>query len=169
MHSAALHSVTPRGAALFIAAAAALTLAGAWYFELVLRLAPCPLCLDQRIAYYLAVPAALAVALFASRGAVSRETRGALLVLAVVFAFNALLGVYHAGVEWKWWPGPKTCAGAVPLAPASDILSALRQPQPFVACDEAPWRLLGISLAGYNALISAALALVALQASRSRV
>jgi disulfide bond formation protein DsbB len=155
-----------RAGALFIAAAAAATLAGAWFFQLVLGLAPCPLCLDQRIAYYVAVPFALLLGAWAREP--SREVRGAFLVLAVILAFGALLGLYHAGVEWKWWPGPTACSGGGPIAAPDDILSSLKQPTRFVACDEAAWRFLGISLAGYNALIAGALALIALWAARTR-
>ena len=156
-----------RAAGFLIAAAAAATLAGAWFFELGLGLAPCPLCLDQRIPYYVAVPFALVLGA-AARGEASREVRSGFLVLAILLAFGAGLGIYHAGIEWKWWLGPTTCAGAGPLTPPADILSALKQPTRFVACDQAAWRFLGISLAGYNALIEGALALVALWAARAR-
>jgi disulfide bond formation protein DsbB len=157
--------VDRRAAGFFIAAVAAATLAGAWYFELVLGLAPCPLCLDQRIPYYVAVPFALVLGA-AARGETSRELRSGFLALAILLAFGAALGVYHAGIEWKWWPGPTTCAGGGPIAPPADILSSLKQPTRFVACDQAAWRFLGISLAGYNALIAGALGLVALWAAR---
>jgi disulfide bond formation protein DsbB len=153
-------------AGLFIAAAAAATLAGAWYFELALGLAPCPLCLDQRVPYYVAVPFALVLGMTARRDA-SREVRSGFLVLAILLAFGAGLGIYHAGIEWKWWLGPASCAGAGPVTLPDDILSSLKRPQRFVPCDEAAWRFLGISLAGYNALISGALALIALWAARA--
>jgi disulfide bond formation protein DsbB len=88
-------------------------------------------------------------------------------VLAFLFAVTAAIGVYHAGIEWKFWAGPAACAAAT-LAQPGDILSSLKEPVRVVACDEAPSRLLGISLAGYNALIGAALALFALSVARAR-
>jgi disulfide bond formation protein DsbB len=74
---------------------------------------------------------------------------------------SAALGVYHAGVEWRFWPGPADCTG--PLADLSSGGSLLDQLNGVhvVRCDEAAWRLLGISLAGYNTLISLAMATIA--------
>lgn len=148
------------GVAFAISAIAAATLAGAWFFELALGLAPCPLCLDQRWPYYIAVPLALAVGLIAGKARRVQATRAGFLALAVVLAISAGLGVYHAGIEWALWPSPGTCAGVAPAAPGN-ILDALKNPPRFVSCDEAAWRWLGISLAGYNALIAGVLAWIA--------
>ncbi|MBI3433653.1 MAG: disulfide bond formation protein B, partial [Proteobacteria bacterium] len=92
------------------------------------------------------------------------QRRGAALlfvVVALAFLANAALGVYHAGVEWKWWAGPQDCSGPVAGLGAAANMLARMQATSLVRCDEAPWRFLGLSLAGYNALISAALAAVA--------
>ena len=68
---------------------------------------------------------------------------------------------YHAGVEWKWWAGPTECSGALDnLGSAGDLLKQLESIS-VVRCDEAAWRFLGLSLAGYNVLISLALAAIA--------
>lgn len=155
-------------AGLVIGIAAALTLAGAWYFELVLGLEPCPLCLDQRIPYYVAVPLGIAVALLARNAASGAVARLGLALLGLVMLVGAGLGVYHAGVEWGFWPGPPGCAGGPAGIVPSDILSSLRNAQRIVPCNEASWRFLGISLAGYNALIAGALALVALWTASRR-
>ena len=148
------------GVAFAIATIAAATLAGAWFFELALGLAPCPLCLDQRVPYYVAVPLALVVGFLARDPSRERTTRAGFIALAVVLGIGAGLGVYHAGIEWGLWPGPATCAGVAPT-PSGNILDALKNPTPFVSCDEAAWRWLGISLAGYNALIAGVLAWIA--------
>ena len=154
---------------------ALLTIAGAWFFELVLGLQPCALCLTQRIPYYVAVVLAGGTALAAWSGssAVRKPTtdprfstrrrlvRAALALLAVLFLVSAGLGAYHAGVEWRLWAGPSGCSGQ-DTTPGSvgDLLSALDSVR-VVACNEAPWVFLGLSLAGWNALISLALAFVA--------
>ena len=148
-------------AALVVAAAATATIAGAWFFELVIKLKPCPLCLEQRWPYYVAIPLALIVAAAAWRRAPRAIVIGGLIALALVLLWGAGLGVYHAGIEWKLWTGPADCSGAAELGPASDFLKRLAN-QNIQRCDEAAWRFLGLSLAGYNALIAAALALVAL-------
>ena len=153
------------GIAFAIAAIAAAVLAGAWFFQLALGLAPCPLCLDQRWPYYIAVPLALAVGFLAHDPSRNRATRAGFIALAVVLGIGAGLGVYHAGIEWGLWPGPGTCAGAAPAA-SGNILDSLKNPERFVSCDEAAWRWLGISLAGYNALIAGALAWIAFSAAR---
>ena len=72
---------------------------------------------------------------------------------------GAIVAAYHAGAEWKFWPGPQTCAaGRVPVLTGADILDALSKKGHPPSCEEAAWRMAGISMAGYNALISAALA-----------
>lgn len=143
-----------------IAAVAAATLAGAWFFQLVLDIRPCPLCLEQRYAYYLAVPLAALVALGAARGAPRGLLAAALAILALALAVNAGLGVYHAGVEWGWWPGPSDCTGPITDLGGGGLLDTLNKVK-VIRCDEVQWRFLGLSLAGYNALISLGLAALA--------
>ena len=114
-------------AALAIAAIAAATLAGAWFFQLVLDIRPCPLCLEQRYAYYLAVPLGLLVAFVASRDAPRPVLLAGLALLALAALDNAWLGGYHAGVEWKFWQGPTDCSGSVvDLGSAGTLLRAAR-------------------------------------------
>ena len=96
-------------AALAISAIAALTLVGAWFFQLVLDIRPCPLCLEQRYAYYLAVPLGALVALAAAKDAPRAVIYAGLALLALAALYNAGLGAYHAGVEWGFWPGPTEC------------------------------------------------------------
>lgn len=145
-------------APLLVAAGSAFALAAAWFFQLVVGLAPCPLCLDQRIPYYIGLPLGLLAALLAVRGRPG-VARGLLALLAVAMLVNVGLASYHAGVEWGFWPGPTSCTGA-PVFSSGDILSQLKMAR-VPRCDEAAWRLFGISMAGWNALIAAALALVA--------
>jgi disulfide bond formation protein DsbB len=148
-------------AALAIAAVAAATLAGAWFFELVLDIRPCPLCLEQRYAYYLAVPLGLGVAFVASRGAPRPVLLAGFAVLLLAALANAWLGGYHAGVEWQFWPGPNDCSGPVAnLGSAGTLLQRL-DTEKVIRCDEVQWRFLGLSLAGYNVLISLAMAAIA--------
>lgn len=137
------------------------TLAGAWYFQLVLKILPCPLCLDQRISYYIVIPLSLLVAI----GALNRAPRKLLVIgfIAIIIAVlcSAAIGVYHAGVEWHLWAGPTDCTGPLSdLRANGSLLDKLHSLQ-IVRCDQASWRFLGISLAGYNVSISLALALIA--------
>ena len=151
----------PAFAALIVAVVGAATIAGAWFFELVIKLKPCPMCLEQRIPYYVAIPLAFVVALAAVRKAPRMIVVGGLVVLAGLMLWNVYMGVFHAGVEWKWWLGPAECTGTPEFGGAGGLLNRL-QTINITRCDEAAWRFLGLSLAGYNALISAALAIVAL-------
>jgi disulfide bond formation protein DsbB len=149
-------------AALAIAAVAAATLAGAWFFQLVLDIRPCPLCLEQRYAYYLAIPLALVLAFAASRRAPQPVLLAGFAVLLLAALANAWLGGYHAGVEWQFWQGPTDCSGpVVNLGSAGNLLERLDTVK-VVRCDEVQWRFLGLSLAGYNVLISLLMAVMAL-------
>jgi disulfide bond formation protein DsbB len=148
-------------AALAVLLIAAATIAGAWYFQLVLDIQPCPLCLEQRYAYYLAIPLAALTALAAGRDAPRWLVIGGLAILALAALANAVLGGYHAGVEWKFWPGPADCTGPVGnLGTAGTLLDRLDTVK-VVMCDVVQWRFLGLSLAGYNVLISLLMAAIA--------
>jgi disulfide bond formation protein DsbB len=148
-------------AAMAITAIAAATLAGAWFFELVLDIRPCPLCLEQRYAFYLAIPLGALTALAASRDVSRGLMLGGLAVLALAVLGNAVLGAYHAGVEWGFWQGPTDCSGPVGnLGSAGTLLERLDTVK-VVRCDEVQWRFLGLSLAGYNVLISLLMAAIA--------
>jgi disulfide bond formation protein DsbB len=142
-----------------VALLSALALAGALGIQYIGGIPPCPLCLDQRIAYYAAVP--LGLLAFALASGRPQWSRILLLLLAAGFAINAGIGVYHSGVEWGWWPGPDTCSGAGSIASnPDDLLKSLSKTR-VVRCDEAAIRILGLSLAGYSALLSALLAVLA--------
>ena len=148
-------------AALAIAVVGGAAILGAWFFQFVLGLRPCPLCLEQRYAYYFAIPLALMAALGDEFGASRKVLLGALVVIALGMIWNAGLGVYHSGIEWKWWAGPQACAGTLDDLGASGGLRSRIETINVVRCDEAPWRFLGLSLAGYSALISLLLAGIA--------
>jgi disulfide bond formation protein DsbB len=148
-------------AALAIAVIAAATLAGAWFFQLVLDIRPCPLCLEQRYAYYLAIPLGVLTALAAARDAPRAVLYAGLALLAAAALGNVWLGAYHAGVEWGLWKGPTDCTGPVGnLGSAGNLLERLDTVK-VIRCDEVQWRFLGLSLAGYNVLISLLMAAIA--------
>ncbi|WP_336486076.1 disulfide bond formation protein B [Methylobacterium nigriterrae] len=153
-----------RGTALLVLLGAAATVGGALVFEHVLGYVPCKLCLTERIPYYAAIPLA-AVAL----GAPGRLARLTLGLAALVLLYGAGLGVYHAGAEWGFWPGPTDCGGGSGANPDSvgDFLDALKTTR-VVDCSTAAWRFLGVSLAGWNALIAAVLAALAGRAALRR-
>ena len=148
-------------AAIVITILGAAALLGAWFFQYVIGLSPCPLCLEQRIAYYFAIPLAALVMLGISVGATPKVIQLAMFAIAAAMLWNAGLGVYHSGVEWKWWPGPQECTGTPSFGNVNDLQEQLKRAV-LVRCDEAAWRFLGLSLAGYNVLISLGLAAMAL-------
>ncbi len=138
------------------------TIATAWGFQLIGGYVPCKLCLEQRVPYYVALPLVLlaVIAVISARG--SRIARALLFLAAVAMIYGAGLGVYQAGAEWGFWPGPADCGGGV-AAPtdAKNLLGALKQTR-VVSCTEASWRMMGLSFAGWNAVASAGLALIGL-------
>ncbi len=156
-----LHREQSAAAALTVFALAAATLIGAWYFQYVLKLAPCPLCLEERLPYHVVIPLSLLLAIAALVRAPRQLVAVGFLAIIVAALCGAALGAYHSGVEWRWWPGPTDCSGPVTdftsKGPLLDQLQSIR----LVRCDEAAWRFLGLSLAGYNVLISLALAAIA--------
>lgn len=120
-------------------------LSGALLSQYVGGLHPCEMCHWQRWPHYAAIPLALAAFLFpaGSRGA---STLTALAALAI--AVSGAIGVFHAGVEYGWWEGLTTCTagGAMSL---DDLFNV-----PLVRCDEVQWSLMGVSMAGWNAIFS---------------
>ena len=148
-----LDLTTPKKSLLFILSVASATIAGAWIFQAA-GYDPCHLCLMERWSYY----AAIAISLLLL--AIKSSAKSGFYLLAGIMLASAVFGVYHAGVEWKWWAGPSTCTGGGALAGLPDLT------KPVVMCDEAAIRIIGLSLAGWNAVISAALAAVALLGAR---
>ena len=128
----------------------------------MLEILPCPLCLEQRYAYYFAIPLAVLLAVGAGYGASRKVLVAGFVVIAGMMLWNAGLGAYHSGVEWGWWPGPQDCSGPITdLGGAGGLLGKIQNIR-IVRCDEVQWRFLGLSLAGYNVLISLAMAAIAL-------
>jgi disulfide bond formation protein DsbB len=133
--------------------ASVIVMATALGFEYIGGFAPCPLCLQQRYAYYIAIPG-LFVALVLLTIHHANPAAILLLLLSLVFLGNAGLGIYHAGAEWKFWPGPETCAGGGSIATtAGDLLKGIKTAK-VVRCDEAAIRVLGLSMAGWNVIAS---------------
>lgn len=136
--------------ALVIAVGAILT---ALAFEHIGGYAPCPLCLQQRYAYYIGVPFLFIALVFVSAG--QRYPAGLIfLFVSLAFLANSMLGVYHAGAEWGFWPGPDSCAGAQELTTsAGGLLQSLPNTN-VIRCDEAAWRFARLSFAGWNVVAS---------------
>ena len=147
----------PHGSAQLVLAGAILTIAGALFFQHGLGYVPCKLCLTERVPYYVAMPLAILATLVPER--MSRLLLGS---IALILLYGAGLGVYHAGAEWGFWAGPSDCGGGSGAGPNDvgsflDTLTSTR----VVDCTAAAWRVLGVSLAGWNALIAAVLASIA--------
>ncbi|MDO9222388.1 MAG: disulfide bond formation protein B [Caulobacter sp.] len=153
---------------LVAAVSSLLMLAIAHAFETFGHLAPCTLCLRAREVYWVALTVgglAFAAQLFLKD---DRIRRLGSLLLAAVFLVGVGVAVYHAGAEWKFWPGPKTCAsGAIQQLTSLDAVmngGSIKAP----ACDTAAWVFLGLSMAGWNALISLKLLVYSILAARLR-
>ena len=136
------------------AAGSAALLGGAFLFQ-ALGYAPCTMCIWQRWPHALAIVAGLALLLLA---------RGPwLLVLGgLAAATTAAIGVFHTGVERGWWEGPSACSGGGDALSglSGDALLSFDDVPSLVMCDEVVWEFLSLSLASWNAILSAGLALV---------
>ncbi|NJM29076.1 MAG: disulfide bond formation protein B [Rhizobiales bacterium] len=142
--------LTPRNAAIAVILIAAAAIIGAWNLEFA-GYSPCPLCLQQRWAYYALIPLA---AIAAGVAPIRRPLLGLMVLIGIA---SMIFGVYHSGVEWKWWPGPGTCGGSLD---AGTLLPSLDN-TPVISCEDAAIRIFGLSLAGWNAVISLAMAMIA--------
>jgi disulfide bond formation protein DsbB len=147
-----------RALALLIPAA---LLAGAWGFQLIGHLYPCEMCHWQRWPHYSALP----IALLAFVPGMPQRPLVALAAIAI--AISGAIGVAHAGVEYHWWQGFTPCTST--FSSGGDTLSAIMT-APVVRCDAPQWTFAGISLAGFNAIVSlgGALVILILLSRRSR-
>jgi len=156
------HSAYKSGALAFLLALAVIV--GALAFEHIGGYPPCHLCLQERYAYYAGVPL-LFVALVLLSAGVNRPAALLFGLVGLAFLLNAGVGVYHAGAEWQFWPGPDSCTGAQGLTTsAGNLLESLKETR-VIRCDEAALRIFGISLAGWNALASFVLCTICVRAA----
>lgn len=157
----------PPAAAALVFVGGLATIGGFFFFQYVLGYPPCPLCLEQRMAFYVSVPLAALLWLGAGHGASRKVLVLGFAAITAAMLWNTGLSAFHAGVEWKFWPGPADCSGPINgFGSAANMLNRLQDIR-IVRCDEAAWRLFGISLAGYDVLVSLALAAVAAWGARA--
>lgn len=140
-------------------------LGGALGSQYVGGLYPCEMCHWQRWPHYAAVVVALAS--FAAGG--GRAARPLVLLAALLILASGAIGLFHAGVEYGWWKGLTRCAAVTTSGSDADILKEIMA-TPMIRCDQAQWKLFGISLAGFNAILSLGFgsAIIALWLKRTR-
>ena len=149
-----------RHPAMLLLLGSGLLLAGAFGFQYLGGLAPCPLCVDQRVAHGV-VLACAAAALAAADRSPALAGSAVVAALAALLAGAAVAG-YHVGVEQELWHGPASCAAEpVRAATSKEWLEEMLTRTTVVRCDEVAWSLFGISMAGYNLVISLAMAATA--------
>lgn len=134
--------------------ASAGTLGGAFFFQYVMGLQPCVLCIYQRIPYAITFVLALIALVLALRGTSMKPSAFFILLCAPIFLIGSALGVYHTGVEQHWWVSVLEACSSPTLALNSGDLKAQLESTMAVRCDAIAWQMFGISMAGYNALIS---------------
>jgi len=148
--------VTTRNLAGLIVAASVAALAGAFYSQYVWGLEPCPLCLYQRVPY--GVTIVLGIVVLAGRWPLA-----CLALAGVVLIGESGLAFFHVGVEQHWWASLDACAQARATPDTTaELLTMLMDEPPPPPCDQVRWSLFGISMAGYNVLYAAVLAVISL-------
>ena len=135
-----------------------LLLGGAYASQYIGGLHPCEMCWWQRYPHMAAIPLALLAFLTSGRPCVSALFTG---LAGLTIGISGGIALFHAGVEYGWWEGLTACSTSPAGGNPADILNQIMA-TPITRCDVAPWTLLGISLAGYNALLSGASALAIL-------
>jgi disulfide bond formation protein DsbB len=129
-------------------------LAIAHAFQTFGGLAPCELCLKQRTVYWVAGAVAIVAMVVVRLPGGPRLRQATCWLLALIFLVSAGVAGYHAGVEWKFWPGPQSCSGGgtVTVAALRDLLNGGGVKMP--ACDQPAWKFAGLSMAGWNTVAS---------------
>jgi len=159
------HAYELGGTMLFLAAAVILA---ALAFQYIGGYEPCALCYQQRYAYYAGVPLMFAALVFLSADQ-ARAAAIIFLVVALAFLANSGLGVYQAGAEYGFWPGPEACSGGQELSTSAvDLLGDLEKAK-VVRCDTPEWWFLGLTFAGWNALLSFVISIGSLKAAFAAV
>ena len=133
-------------------------LAGAYAFQYLGGLHPCEMCWWQRYAHFTAVPLALIAYALRGKACVSALFTG---LAGLAIGIGGGIGLFHAGVEYGWWQGLTACSTSPTSGNPADILNQIMA-TPITRCDVAPWSLFGISMAGYNGLLSGAAPLLIL-------
>jgi disulfide bond formation protein DsbB len=150
----------------FVLTVALATILAALAFEHIGGYLPCPLCLQQRYAYYAGIPATF-LALVLVSGGKARIAGLVFFAVSLAFLVNAGLGVYQSGAEWGFWPGPQSCGTVQAIGTGGGgpgILDKLATTK-VIKCDEAQWRFAWLSFAGWNAVVSVMLCIAALKAA----
>ena len=135
-----------------------LLLGGAYASQYIGGLYPCEMCWWQRYPHMAAIPLAMIAYGTKGRTCVSALFAG---LAGLAIGISGAIGLFHAGVEYGFWEGLTACSAAPAAGNAADILNQIMA-MPITRCDVAPWTLLGISLAGFNGLLSGASALAIL-------
>ncbi len=135
-----------------------LLLGGAYASQYIGGLHPCEMCWWQRYPHMAAIPLALIAYATRGRACVSALFAG---LAGLAIGISGGIGLFHAGVEYGWWQGLTACSTSPAGGNSADILNQIMA-APITRCDVAPWSLLGISMAGYNGLLSGASALAIL-------
>lgn len=157
--------MTLRARALMVFTASAAILLTAFAFQHIGGLQPCILCWWQRYPYFVTI----VLALVAVAVAPQRKPAAAILLglCGLAFLVGAGIAAFHVGVEQHWWQGTAECGANFGPAGSIEELRRRLEGQAMVRCDAIAWSLFGISMAGYNFLLSLGLAVFALAGARS--
>ncbi len=137
---------------------------GALGFQHIGGMQPCQMCYWQRHAHKVVLVIALLAILTCQLSKSGKWDRTFVILIGLAFVVSFGLAFWHTGVEYKWWAGPKTCSATstiTEITPA-DISKIFEPGVKLPSCSDAPWHLMGVSMAGYNALISACAAIISL-------
>ena len=141
---------------------------GAWFFQYGLGYEPCQMCYWQRHAHKAVIVLSVLALILNHLGWGRPKQWLSLIVLGLLVSFG--MGFWHMGVEYKWWEGPQSCmsTGDISVFDPDDLLGSLSEPVKLPACSDAVWHFLGLSMAGWNALISLLGAAVSAAALKGR-
>lgn len=161
-----LRAITPQTWIILAGLASAFMLGAAHYFEHFEKLYPCPLCLRQREVYWAVIGVAISGSVLSLIKPTRRFTDALAILVGLIFLTGAVVATYHMGAELEWWAGPQGCSGGGAVDPLTvDLTGNSREAT--ASCTEAVWHFLGLSMAGWNAVVSLGLAAASFVAVRN--
>lgn len=144
---------------LFIVAVGVGALAFAYTAQYGFNLLPCPLCLEQRKPYFAVILLGAAAFLMADRS--KKASFVCLMLCGLTFLTGTVLAGFHTGVEQNWWKGLESCGdSSLPVGTSVEELQKYLTIRPIVRCDVPAWQLFGISMTGYNFLLSLTMTII---------
>lgn len=151
MNNVNIFNIKPIGVASLLVLISAGVLTSVYLSQYWGGLKPCNLCIYQRVAWWIVCGLGLLAFGFAQY---PRLWSALVYLCGLILVVGGSVAAYHVGIEQHWWPGPASCTGGGVMPTSLEDLKARNLDAPVALCDQVSWSLFGISMAGYNTILS---------------